>query len=74
MHQEIIERGAETLPNVTAMAMLVCRAVVDDAGTRIFEDRDADILALKNQDSLVALFNAAARLNGIAPPEDIAGN
>lgn len=60
--------------NVLCMAMLACRCVVDEAGARVFRDEDAEILTLKNYETLSAVYAAAAKLNGIGTAEERAGN
>lgn len=46
-------------------AKLVCRALVDGEGNRVFTDDDAHAVGLKSAAVVSRIFDAAVRLNGL---------
>lgn len=50
-------------------ANLLVKCIVDEAGNRIFTDRDAGLLGMKNGKVLDRLFDVAARLSGLNDEE-----
>lgn len=51
-------------------AKLVVRSVVDDQGTRLFQDNDVAMLGQKSAAALDRIYDVAARLSGISD-EDV---
>ena len=56
--------------NLAGMAMLVVRALVDEAGARVLRDDDWRALLAKNVASLRAAYDAAARLSGLGAAQE----
>lgn len=54
-------------------ALLVCRTLVDEDGTHIFEDEDAAELGRKSAAVMSDLYNVAARLSGLMEVEETFG-
>jgi hypothetical protein len=50
-------------------ANLLVKCIVDEAGNRIFTDKDAGLLGMKNGKVLDRLFDIAARLSGLNDEE-----
>lgn len=57
------------LVNDNMRANLLVKCIVDEAGNRIFADRDAGLLGMKNGRVLDRLFDVAARLSGLNDEE-----
>ncbi|WP_265560939.1 phage tail assembly chaperone [Streptomyces hygroscopicus] len=72
-----ILRGSDWIPQpVGARARLLVRAIVDETGQRIFEDKDAAALGEKSGSVIDRLFDIAAELSGVqdSAVEEAAGN
>lgn len=57
------------LVNENMRANLLVRCIVDENGERVFTDRDAGLLGMKNGKVLDRLFDVAARLSGLNDEE-----
>jgi len=55
-----------------AKARLVVRCIVDEAGKRLFADKDAVALGAKSAAVVDRLYTAARRLSGMAREDDLA--
>lgn len=51
-------------PNVRARLLVL--ALVDDAGVRLFTDKDVDLVGRKNSKAIDRLWDVAARLSGLS--------
>lgn len=67
-HREITTLGMQ--------ARFLVRAIVDEHGTRLFSNRDAEALQEKSAGALARIFDVVARLSGISDEdvEELAGN
>jgi len=64
--QSMLEGRKAANPNLNNIrARLGVRVIVDDQGTRIFRDEDAEALGRKSAKVLDRVFEVAQRLNGI---------
>jgi hypothetical protein len=70
--QSIVEqKGKSTKMNLSNLrAKLVALTVVDEAGKRIFSDRDAELLGQKSAIAINRVFEVAQRLSGLSQ-EDV---
>ncbi|MFF3884024.1 phage tail assembly chaperone [Streptomyces sp. NPDC001914] len=59
-----------------ARATLLVKCIVDEAGNRVFTDRDAGLLGMKNGKVLDRLFEVASSLSGLSDEdqEEMEGN
>jgi len=76
--QSIVEtRGKNTQVNLRNIrAKLVALCCVDEEGSRIFQDEDAELLGRKSAVALNRVFEVAQQLSGLRPEdvEELAGN
>jgi hypothetical protein len=55
-----------------ARAQLLVKCIVDETGTRVFTDRDAGLLGMKNGKILDKLYDVAAALSGLSEEDQAA--
>lgn len=71
------QQGKKTSYNLTNLrARLVSLSVVDEAGKRLFSDRDVQALGRKSAAALARVYEVASRLSGISDSdmEELAKN
>lgn len=68
--------GNQVVMQPNPRAKLVALALVDDAGERLFADKDVEALGRKNSKVIDRLWDVAARLSGLTDEEqdEIEGN
>jgi len=59
----------QTMNLANVRARLVVRSVVDQTGTRIFADADAEVLGDKSASAVARVFDVAQRLSGMRPED-----
>uniref|UniRef100_A0A6M3IYH5 Putative tail assembly chaperone n=1 Tax=viral metagenome TaxID=1070528 RepID=A0A6M3IYH5_9ZZZZ len=75
--ETFLAKGPDNKQNWTNMRARLCvRCIVDEAGNRLFEDKDVDYLGAKNACALDRIFAVAQRLSGIGKKdlEDLTKN
>jgi hypothetical protein len=71
-----VEGGKQTFTTQNIRAKLVCRMIVDEFGSRVFTDEDADLLGELPADEMDKLWAAGQSLSGVseADVKVLAGN